>query len=227
MFHVEQIEDLKNILGNERIPDLDETMRLLSEYKKKIVEWNQRINLISRSDEGRIITRHFLQSIGIVKAISVPYNSSFLDLGSGAGLPGIPIKLVRQDLSVILAESVRKKADFLKLVIEELGLRKIQVHADRVDESHVLEKQVDHVFVRSVSNLTNLVRWGFPSLKEGGRLIAVKGTNHAEEFRELGKKKMLIKQICDYKVIDYNPYPELFSLGRSYLIVIKKRPNAN
>lgn len=219
---MEPVDLLERVLLKERFFFFPETINRFSIYQKLLSEWNRRINLISHSDEERIVTRHFLQSIGLLKIISFPINSNILDLGSGAGFPGIPIKLIRPDLFMVLAESIKKKANFLKTVILQLNLQSVQVYSKRIDESDCLNRPVDFVLARSVTNLTNLVRWSYSSLKPGGRLIAIKGSRAEEELRDFNKQCHQF-QISKCNIIPYNPFPDVFSLKESFVVIIERQ----
>lgn len=217
---MEQIDLLKRAIGNKQFRVQSGAIVQFSAYQKLLLEWNSRINLISRSDEERIITRHFIQSIGLLKIVKFPMNSMVMDLGSGAGFPGIPIKLIRPDIQMVLAESVKKKALFLKEIIHGLHLHGIQVHTDRIDENRFLIDQVDFVVARAVANLSDLVRWSFPSLKPNGKLVAIKGIKAQEEVGELRKASKLYNY--NISIIPYNPFPEIFSLKESFIVVIER-----
>jgi 16S rRNA (guanine527-N7)-methyltransferase len=221
MFHVEPIELLESVLMKEAIPGLPDSIQRFALYQEMLLNWNRKMNLISNSDEHRIITRHFLQSIGILKSISLPMNASILDMGSGAGFPGIPIKLIRPDLFVVLAESIKKKADFLNACIIELGLQHTQVFCKHIDDQNRLNTPVDYILVRAVTDLTTLVRWSFPSLKAGGKLVAVKGQKAEEELKHLNKYFHRF-QIVKCEVVQFNPFPDFFVLNDSVLVIIEK-----
>ncbi len=220
MFHVEPIEILNGVLENQETYIRKETVHLFSNYQKLILKWNHRINLISCSDEYRIVTRHFLQSIGLLKVITFPMNSRILDIGSGAGFPGVPIKIIRPDIQMVLAESIKKKALFLKEIVYELHLVNTQILAEHIDEDRFLRNPVDYVIARAVTNLSDLVRWSFPSLKPKGKLIAVKGIKAQKEADELKRSNNL--HINNINIIPYNPYPEIFSLKESFIILVER-----
>jgi len=134
-------------------PPLDaETAQKFAAYLALLQKWNARTNLTSIRDEEGILSRHFLESI--ICARSLPENiSSLLDFGSGAGFPGIPIALIRKDLSVTLAESQHKKAAFLREAARVLGLE-VAVHSGRAES---LTNQFDCITLRAVDNMPQAV----------------------------------------------------------------------
>jgi 16S rRNA (guanine527-N7)-methyltransferase len=220
---VEQIELLEIVLEKNGFHISSDTLRLFSVFQKALLRWNQQINLISRLDENRIVTRHFLQSIGLLKVVSFPSGCSILDLGSGAGFPGMPLKLMRPDLTFIFAESVEKKANFIQHAIQEMDLQHAQVWNKRLDEFHVLLDPVEFIIVRSVSTIAKLIRWSYHSLNKGGKLIAMKNLNVHDELEQAKAQNILLKfPMVKYEIIPYNPFPEIFILNRSVVLVMEK-----
>ncbi len=224
MFHVEQIELLRAALEQSKIDVYPELIGLFSEYRKELLFWNRKINLISRGDEERIVERHFLESAGLVETVSFPSGSRIIDLGSGAGLPGIPIKLVRPDLKMVLVESKRKKVLFLRHVIEKLSLQGIDVVQGRIEEMEGRIAPADFVVTRSVADLSTLVRWGRNYLKTpGGKLIAIKGSNVLKELDRLKKETSLPGiELKKVQLIKYNPFPALSQHRESFVVLMEK-----
>jgi len=187
-------------------------------YHHLLLEWNQRMNLISKKDEVRIYSRHFLESVGLLFTVRFPLNSWVMDLGSGAGLPGIPMKIIRPDLKIILAESIQKKAAFLEAIQKELMLDNIQVFHGRAEDFN--EKSCfDFVVCRSVSNLIHLSQWSRPLLKAGGMLVAIKGSSVTEELDQLNKKSKSL-QIKACRNIPFNPFPEIIPLEHQRIVTV-------
>ena len=181
------------------------------------------MNLISRKDESRIFTRHFLQSVGLVKSVSFKENARVMDLGSGAGFPGIPIKLIRPDLHLVLVESKKRKVIFLKYIVKQLGLSSIDVVRGRVEEVCFKLKRFDYILSRSVADLLTLVKWTRNCLKETeGMLVTVKGANVSEEIERLQRQSCTIG-VREIEVKPYNPFPDYFNLTESYLVMVRYR----
>ena len=194
------------------------TLQKFSLYRHILLEWNQRMNLISRRDEDRIYSRHFLESLGLVFTVDIPRQSRIMDLGSGAGLPGIPMKIIRPDLQIILVESIFKKVSFLKFVVNELGMDNLDVFHGRA-ETYEDDNKFDFIVSRSVSNLVHLCKWSQPYIKLGSKLIAFKGSKVNDEIQRLEKSAMQLK-IQSWRKISYNPFPETMPLKDRFLVII-------
>ena len=102
-------------------------------YHDLLLEWNQRMNLISRQDETRIVRRHFIESVALLQFADMPLRTRLLDIGTGAGFPGIPIKICRPDIQVTMIEATRKKGLFLNHLIHELDLSGVHVIIGRAE----------------------------------------------------------------------------------------------
>jgi 16S rRNA (guanine527-N7)-methyltransferase len=154
----------------------------LCSYHQQLLAWNKRINLISRKDEERIIERHLLDSLTIFEVLSFPEGSRLLDLGSGGGLPGIPIKIAQPDLKVDLVEPTKKKCRFLQQVLEELGLEVVPVISKRAEElskEEIYCGYYDFVTARGVAKPKKVEEIALPLLKPGGKLV-IYSDPHAE-----------------------------------------------
>lgn len=195
-------------------------VRQFQVYRDLIIDWNRRMNLISKRDEPRLVSRHFLQSTGLLTVLDIPRHARIMDLGSGAGFPGIPIKLVRPDLSFALVESIQKKAAFLRTAMDILGLKKIHVCAGRAENLDAEGIAVSWILSRGVSDLLTLVRWCRRFVPpEGGNLAVIKGSGIFREMSIL-KTKAECMGITDTRIIPYDPYPGLFRLDASYVALI-------
>lgn len=179
-------------------------MTYLSELKK----WNKAYNLTSLKTDEDIIIKHFLDSLLYLKAIPGG-EVSVMDVGSGAGFPGIPMKIIRPEIEMHLIEPSRKKAGFLRHIIGVLGLQGIEVAEKRIEEIKSL--MVDAVVTRALFDIKDFYRQAFPLLKEGGRLVVSKGPKVKEELE-------VIKNL-DYELLT-STLP-LLSIKR-FIIVIKK-----
>jgi len=155
-------------------------------YLRELLKWNRKINLTAIRSEKGIVLKHFLDSLSVYPYL--PETCSLLDIGSGAGFPGVPIKLVRPSLEVTLIDSVRKKVDFQRHIIRTLDLKGIGTIHGRVQDKEIiksLEGQFDAVISRAFSNLQTLLTLGSPFLKKGGVLLVMKGEMSSEEIRLL------------------------------------------
>jgi 16S rRNA (guanine527-N7)-methyltransferase len=165
------------------VPLRDEQANCFTAYLKELNQWRRRINLNSRKDEQEIIVKDFLDSLTIVKYL--PLNSSVMDLGSGAGFPGIPVKIVRPDLTLLLLEATRKKVFFLKDVKRVLGLSGIEIRWSGEGRGvEDLSGVFDFVASRAFGFLLKFAAEGIVFLKRGGILLAMKGKKGREELEE-------------------------------------------
>jgi len=220
MFHVEPVELMKDACFRRGIVLTKETLNRFEIYQSRLIDWNKKVNLISRKDEPRIVTRHFLQSLGLLTVFHFPCNSRILDLGTGGGFPGLPIKITRSDLDMVLVEATQKKASFLREIIKMLELINVAILPVRIESLRGLIKPVDIVISRAVADLRCLVRWCHFCLKnEGGCLIAIKGKSLDREIEDL-KADHCINNPISLNVMPYNPFPELFELNDSHVVVV-------
>jgi 16S rRNA (guanine527-N7)-methyltransferase len=152
-------------------------------YWDLIQQWNLRTNLVSQHDMSRVISCHFLESVAILFSIDIPQHSRVMDLGSGAGFPGIPLKIMRPDLKIVLIDSKRLKCLFLKTVQSELNLSGLSIQNQRVENlPSDFYQQFQFVLSRAVTTLTQLWEWSVPYLAPGGWLVAMKGGNLTTEL---------------------------------------------
>jgi 16S rRNA (guanine527-N7)-methyltransferase len=153
---------------------LDEkTAEAFDLYLKELLKWNQKINLTAIRTEKGIVLKHFLDSLSVFPYFS--NISTLLDIGSGAGFPGIPLKMVEPSLEVTLIDSVRKKVDFQRHIIRRLGLKGIEAIHGRVQDKEIL-KGLEGRFDIVIS---------FPLLRKGGIVLAMKGRVDRKEMRLL------------------------------------------
>lgn len=152
-----------------------------------LLEWNQRMNLTRITDPREVILKHFIDSIVIAKFIN---GTSFADLGTGAGFPGVPLKILLPELDVVLMDSLKKRLDFLDVVIKTLGLQKINtVHtrAEDFGKNKLYRAQFDTVSSRAMARLPILLEYALPVLKVKGLFLAPKGAQVDNELVESQK----------------------------------------
>lgn len=164
---------------------LDEKMvEVFDLYLRELLKWNQKINLTSIRTEKGIILKHFLDSLSVVPHF--PSISTLLDIGSGAGFPGIPLKMIRPSLEVTLIDSVRKKIDFQRHIIRTLGLTGITAIHGRIQDKEFLktmQNQFEAVISRAFADLKTFLPLARPFLKQGGFIIAMRGKGDEEEWQ--------------------------------------------
>lgn len=155
-------------------------------YKELLIEWNKKMNLTAIEQEEDIITKHFIDSLSI--ASYIPDTTKIIDIGTGAGFPGIPLKILKKDLSITLLDSLNKRITFLEEVIRNLSLENIQaVHARAEELAHKEEyrEQYDIAVSRAVAPMHTLLEYMLPYVKIGGKCICMKGPNLQEESKDL------------------------------------------
>jgi 16S rRNA (guanine527-N7)-methyltransferase len=157
---------------------------------RELLKWNQKINLTAIRSERGIILKHFLDSLSAFPYLSK--TASLLDIGSGAGFPGIPLKIVHPSLEITLIDSVRKKIDFQRHIIRMLGLKGVEAIHGRIQDKEILRSMAgrfDAVISRAFSDLQTLLVLAFPFLNKGGVLLAMKGELDEQEIGLLSKRE--------------------------------------
>lgn len=171
-------------------------------YMELLIEWNEKINLTAITEPREIILKHFIDSLTINKYIEKA--SSIVDVGTGAGFPGIPLLIYRDDIKVTLVDSLNKRLIFLQEVINQLDLKNVKVIHSRVEDfgkNKNYREKFDIATARAVANLAVLSEYLVPLVKIGGKCICMKGSIIEDEikqsenaFKILGTKKKLIEK---------------------------------
>ena len=175
----------------------------LSIYERELLEWNQKFNLTAIRDAESIRTKHFLDSFSCVLAWRAAPPDQLIDVGTGAGFPGLPLKILYPNLKLTLVESVGKKAMFCQHIVRMLGLEQvdvIQARAEDLGQNPLYRERYDWAVARAVANLNVLSEYLIPLVRVGGSVLAQKGESgpaeaqSAEEAMRLlgGKLKQLI-----------------------------------
>jgi 16S rRNA (guanine527-N7)-methyltransferase len=173
---------LKNGLKELSLVHSGEQIRAFMTYLSELKKWNKAYNLTSLNTDEDIVVKHFLDSLLYLKAMP-PGEMCLMDVGSGAGFPGIPIKIIRPEIAMYLVEPSRKKAGFLRHIISILGLQGVEVVEKRVEE--VKSLAVDVAVTRALFSLADFCGKATPLVKEGGRLIVSKGPKMKEELKAI------------------------------------------
>ena len=181
---IQEFSDLMIDYGKEmNIVFTEEQLQNFYQYMNLLIEWNEKINLTAIVEPKEIILKHFIDSLTIIKYIEP--NKTIIDIGTGAGFPGIPIKIVRPDLKVTLLDSLNKRINFLNEVIKSLELENISAVHARIEE-YAKNKQYRENYgiatSRAVANLTTLSEYMLPMIKVKGMAICMKGSDVNEEI---------------------------------------------
>jgi 16S rRNA (guanine527-N7)-methyltransferase len=165
----------------------DEMLAAFATYAAELQAWNERINLTSIITPEGIRTRHFLDSLSILTLPALPENPRLIDVGTGAGLPGLALKIVRPTWHVTLMDSTAKKLKFLEALSAQLaltGLRTLHARAEDAGQSSRHRQAYELVVARSVARLPTLLEYLLPLCKLGGLCIAMKGETLAQELND-------------------------------------------
>ena len=207
----------------------EQQLNQLEAFARAILKWNRKINLISRKDEANIWKVHIFQCASVLASLFIRNGSNIIDIGTGGGFPGIPIKILQPDLQLTLLDSIEKKTQAVGEIVSELSLSGITVLRGRAEQVGQNLKQVDHfdyAIARAVAPLKDLVRWSQPILwaRQNGdfetrehpsrrsipppALIAMKGGDLKEELSQLrGLKGIRSTQTINLPTVDDSPKP--------------------
>ncbi|EQF22435.1 ribosomal RNA small subunit methyltransferase G [Clostridioides difficile CD160] len=184
------IELLKNGIEDFNIITNDSMLEKFKKYREILVDWNQKMNLTGIEDEKEVYVKHFLDSISAVKNGYIKNGMSIIDVGTGAGFPGIPLKICLDDLELTLLDSLNKRINFLEEVGRELELANIKFIHGRAEDFGKDEKyreKYDIATARAVAGLPILMEFCVPFVKVGGYFICLKGPNANLELEESQK----------------------------------------
>lgn len=188
-------------------------------YYEMLVEKNKVMNLTGITEWEEVLEKHFLDSISLIRAIDLKQNLTVMDMGTGAGFPGIPLKIAFPNLKVTLADSLNKRVLFLQEVIDELGLEEIEaIHgrAEDLAKDKKYRQQYDLSVSRAVANLTTLSEYCLPFVKIGGQFVSYKSGECEDEVTS-SKKAIFVLGGKIKEVIKF----ELGESGRSFIVIDK------
>ncbi|NLK20584.1 MAG: 16S rRNA (guanine(527)-N(7))-methyltransferase RsmG [Epulopiscium sp.] len=194
------------------------------DYKGLLLEWNEKMNLTAITEEKEIIIKHFLDSISVGGLFDFSSKVKVIDIGTGAGFPGIPLKITYPNIDITLLDSLNKRIEFLKEVVSRLSLMDVNAIHGRAEE---LGQDKDHrhsydiCVSRAVAHLSVLAEYTLPFIKIGGMFISMKSTNIDEELRDSKKAiQVLGGELIDIKDIDI-PFSDI---RHRVLFIRKERP---
>ena len=171
----------------------EEQIERFSKYSELLKEWNNKINLTAITDDDGISVKHFLDSILPLAHIEIKTGANIADVGTGAGFPGLPIKIIRDDINLTLIDSLNKRITFLNHLFKELELdncKAVTARAEEYAKDH--RESVDIVMARAVARLNILDELCLPLVKKEGYFLSLKGRQASEEVKEATKGIQLL-----------------------------------
>lgn len=212
---------LRNLFTEYGFDVSDKQANDFDQYAQTLVEWNEKINLTAITEPKDIVVKHFLDSAMLLSATekAIPEGSTLIDVGTGAGFPSIPCKILREDIKLTLLDSLNKRINFLQTVSDEINQDNHCVHgsAEEVSRKADFREQYDFATARAVANLRDLSEYCLPFVKVGGYFIALKGYEIEDEIQESIKAISVLGGEIE-KVEKYN-LPED---NKRAIVVIKK-----
>ena len=196
----------------------EEQINRFNIYCNMLIEWNSKMNLTAIKEPTEIAVKHFVDSCSVLNYVKIKKNAKVIDIGTGAGFPGIPLKILREDLDITLLDSLNKRLVFLNEVAKELNLELNTVHsrAENLGRQENHREQYDIAISRAVAPLNVLSEYSIPFVRKGGKFISMKGPNVQSEIDEAKKGIRILGGKCNNVV--------QFSIGdnsRSIVIVDK------
>ncbi len=199
---------------------LDETaLERFDIYGKLLVEWNEKINLTAITDPEGVTIKHFLDSLTIFSYVDIHEGAKVIDVGTGAGFPGLAMLIARPDLKMTLMDSTKKRLTVIEDILEKIGLSANIVHsrAEEAGNSKDFREQYDFSTARAVTNLRDLAEYCLPFVKVGGSFVPMKSAKTQEEIAE-GKKAI---HVLGGQIVKVDTF-DLLDCGERTIINVKK-----
>ncbi|NPV66072.1 MAG: 16S rRNA (guanine(527)-N(7))-methyltransferase RsmG [Anaerolineae bacterium] len=171
----------RTLFGLELTAEQQRAFRIMA---GELVAWNERVNLTAITEPEAIEIRHFLDSLSVLRAVKLRPGCRVIDVGTGAGFPGLPLRIVQPQIALTLVEATGKKIEYLQHVLERLAIRDVSLvygRAEEIGQQPEHREQYDVALARAVARLPVLVEYLLPLLRIGGRMVALKGESAAQE----------------------------------------------
>lgn len=177
---------LQNYIKDYKITLTENQYEQFQKYFELLAEWNEKMNLTAITDESGVALKHFADSLSLLNFVDIPQNSSLADVGTGAGFPGVVLKIARPDIKLTLIDSLNKRLVFLNEVCSQLGIDAELIHSRAEDgaRDERLRENFDFAVSRAVARMNVLSEYCLPYVKVGGAFCAMKGAQANEEFKE-------------------------------------------
>lgn len=211
------IEDI-GLLADDRLVEKFET------YKSLLLEWNEKINLTAITDEKEIYIKHFVDSLSCICSGVIKSDSRIIDVGTGAGFPGLPLKIYDESLRLTLLDSLRKRINFLESVCTEIGLDGVEFVHSRAEDAGTDKKyreKYDVAVSRAVASLNVLLEYCTPFIKKGGYFVCQKGPAVDDELAAAAKAMKELGIVLEEKLSINLPFTDI----NHYVLVFRKVSN--
>ena len=177
---------LQNYIKDYKITLTENQYEQFQKYFELLAEWNEKMNLTAITDESGVALKHCADSLSLLNFVDIPQNSSLADVGTGAGFPGVVLKIARPDIKLTLIDSLNKRLVFLGEVCAQLGIEAELIHSRAEDgaRDEKLRESFDFAVSRAVARMNVLSEYCLPYVKVGGAFCAMKGAQANEEFKE-------------------------------------------
>ena len=216
-----KINDIINILSEVNITCSEEQASLLFRYYEILIEKNKVMNLTAITEFEDVVKKHFADSLMLGRYVNLDHVTSIIDIGSGAGFPGIPVHIIYPHIHILLVDSLQKRVGFLNEVIKELGLTNIETVHGRSEElarDKAYREQFDLCTARAVAPMSTLSEYCLPFVKKDGYFAAMKSGNIIEECEEASYAVKVLGG-TDTTLIPYS----LYDMDRSIVLIRKTK----
>lgn len=172
--------------GSKKIELSDEQLNSFEKYAELLTDWNTRVNLTAITEPSEIAEKHFIDSLTVASACNIKHGASIIDVGTGAGFPGIPLKILRDDIDLTLLDSLNKRIVFLDYVCSQISIKAETIHgrAEEMSQTPQYREKFDLAVSRAVANLPALCEYCLPFVKVGGMFVSMKGPDGIQEFEK-------------------------------------------
>lgn len=217
MFAEKMLEQCKSA----GVPIKKQQAEQFEEYCALLLKWNEKVNLTAIKEPEEVLTKHFIDSLLFLKAVNPKQGAKLIDVGTGAGFPGVPIKLLRPDIELTLLDGLNKRLVFLKELSEKLGFKADFVHkrAEEAGRMKEMRERFDLATARAVARMSTLCEYCIPLIKMKGCFVAMKGPGLEEELEEAENAMELLG--CKLQSLNHFTLPDSEGSKRSIAVLQK------